>query len=63
MEAILLQGLCCWYSAGLAALALFFPDHQVHRISVPGPFSYEIEDTSAEATSKGQSCQLLLPVF
>lgn len=52
MEAILSQGFCCWYSAGLAALTpFFFPDHQVHRIRVPDPFSGEIEDASAEAST------------
>lgn len=38
----------CWFGS---SYSLFFPDHQVHRIRVPGPSSWEIEDTSLEATS------------
>ena len=42
---------------------LFFPEHQAHRIRVPDPSSWEIEDNLLEVTSKGRSCQPRLPVF
>lgn len=50
----------CWFGS---SHSLFFPEHRVHRIRVPDPSSQEMEDNLLEATSKGQSCQPLLPVF
>lgn len=57
---LLSQPFCCCYS-GLAAVA-FFPEHQVLRVRVTDPSSQGMEDYLLEATSKGQRCQLLLPL-
>lgn len=50
----------CWFGS---SPCLFFPEHQLHRIGVPDPSSWEMQDSLLEVTSKGQSCQPLLPVF
>lgn len=56
---LLSQTLRCY--SGLAAVALF-PEHQVLRLRVTDPSSQGMEDYLLEATSKGQRCQLLLPL-